>query len=254
MISGRVVDLAAEAPFDASIAAGLDSTRGIANGNAVRGVLRSVETASISAEINARLVYLPQREGDAIVKGQPIVKFDCTRIVAELAAAEATYQRLLLVYETEQKLEGYEAAGSLSVEQARYDMLKAEAERQVLEARKASCTILAPFDGRVVEKVAQVHEMAEPNQPILKIVNDSRIELVMMIPSSWLRRLPAGTRFTLHVDELARNFPAHVVQSTGVIDPVSQSARLIGELDDASSDVLPGMSGTVYFEADVSMR
>ncbi len=230
--------------------AGLAGRESIANGSSVRVVLRALESASISAELSARIIYLPRREGDRIVKGEPIVKFDCARTQAELAAADATYQGLRTAYEAEVKLETYAAAGSLAVARAHYEMLKAEAERGVLEVKRTGCTIVAPFDGIVTEKAAQIHEMAEPNQPILKIVNASSLELVMMVPSSWLPKMVAGTPFALHVDELDRSFPARVIQSTGMIDPVSQSGRLIGELAEPARDALPGMSGTAVFEME----
>ncbi len=253
--SKPVVDWASPAALDAEFEAGrlpedFAGTEGIASGSSVRAVMRSLESASISAELSARITYLPRREGDRIAKGEPLVKFDCAKLEAELAAADATYQSLRIAHEAEAKLEEYAAAGRLAVDRARYEMLRAEAERGVLEVKRAGCTIVAPFDGIVTEKVAQLFEIAQPNQPILKFVNASSLEMVMMVPSSWLPRMIAGTPFVLHVDELGRSFPARVVQSTGMIDPVSQSGRLIGEFTLPVRGVLPGMSGTAAFEME----
>lgn len=213
----------------------------------VRVVFRSYETASIGAEINAKIIYLPQREGDRFVRGERLVEFDCRKVHAEADAARAALKAHRAAYEAQLTLLRYQATGTLTVEQARSEMEKSQADVRGLEAKLASCSIIAPFDGRVVEKTAQLHEIAQPNQPLIKIINESKLELVLMIPSSWLADIGIGMRFTVSVDETGERHEARIVQSTGLIDPVSQSARLLGELVKPAPTVLPGMSGTASF-------
>jgi multidrug efflux pump subunit AcrA (membrane-fusion protein) len=128
------------------------------------------------------------------------------------------------------------------VEQALHQYEKAQAEQRLYAVKLESCRILAPFDGVVTEKVAQMHEVAQPNQPLIKIINQSRVELVMMVPSAWLPRL-SGAAFPVKIDETGLVHQARVLQSTGLIDPVSQTSRVIAELTGPAHDVLPGMSG-----------
>lgn len=223
-------------------------------GDGARVIIRSYETAAIGAEINARITHLPQREGDRFSKGDLIVAFDCRKIVAEHDAARAAWKAHRAAYEAQRHMQHYKAAGTLAVDQSKFEMEKFDADVRGLEIRLTSCAIHAPFNGRVVEKVAQVHEIAQPNQPLVKIINDEKIELVLMIPSSWLAKVSEGTRFLVRIDENGESHDARIVQSTGLIDPVSQSARLIAELITASPSVLPGMSGTALFNRETSMK
>jgi membrane fusion protein, multidrug efflux system len=227
--------------------AGSQINTGVASGDTVRVVVRSYETASIGAELNARITHLPRREGDRFQKGDLIVEFDCRKINAEHQGAVASYKAHLASYENQRQMQRYKAAGGLSVDQARFEMEKAEADVLGLDARRASCKIFAPFDGRVIEKAAQVHEIAQPNQPIIKIINESKLELVLMVPSGWLARVAEGTAFQVRIDESGEVHDARIVQSTGLIDPVSQSARLIAELVKPAATVVPGMSGSAVF-------
>ncbi len=226
---------------------GVTTTGGVASGDNVRAVVRSYETAAISAEINARITYLPGREGDLFRKGDLLVEFDCRRTVAEYEAAQAAFNAQRAAYEGQLEMLRYMAAGTLAVDQARFEMERAAAEVRGLDAKRKSCRIYAPFDGRVTEKAAHVEEIAQPNQPLIRIINERKLELVFMVPSSWLPVITAGTRFTVKIDETGESHLARVVQSTGLIDPVSQSARLIAEIVEASPTVLPGMSGTADF-------
>jgi membrane fusion protein, multidrug efflux system len=217
------------------------------NASPIRVVVRSYETAALSAEINARITQLPQREGDRFKKGDVIIEFDCRKITAEHDGALAALRGHQSIYENQQQLLRYKAAGSLAVNQALHELEKAKAEVRGLEAKRSGCQITAPFDGRVTEKSAQVHEIAQPNQPILKIINEGKMELVMMVPSNLLSKVADGTKFRVKLDENGEHHDARIVQSTGLIDPVSQSARMIAELTDAPSNVIPGMSGTAMF-------
>lgn len=212
-----------------------------------RVVVRAEEIAAISSELNARITHLPRREGDKFRKGDVIVAFDCRRLTAERDAAEAVMKGLDAAYQSQKRLLEYNAAGTAAVEQALYEHERARAELHGIELRLEACRIVAPFDGTVIEKSAQVHEIAQPNQALMKIVNETKLDLVMMIPSSWLPLIAAEPRVHVHIDETGQTLAARVVQSTGVIDPVSQSTRIIAELIGAAPGVLPGMSGTATF-------
>lgn len=227
---------------------------GSAGASPIRVVVRSYESASIGAEINARITLLPRREGDTFKKGDVIVEFDCRKMVAEHDAAVATLKGHRAVLENQRQLLHFKAGGALAVNQAKHEVEKAEAEVRGLEARRSGCRIVAPFDGRVIEKAAQVHEIAQPNQPIMKIINEGKLELVMMIPSNLLAKAGAGTRFRVKLDENGEQHEARIVQSTGLIDPVSQSARMIAELVGGAANVVPGMSGTAIFAGGRSVK
>ena len=210
--------------------------------DSIRVVVRSFETAAIASEVNARITYLPAREGDAFRKGDILVEFDCRRAIAEHDAAQANMRELQAAYQSQLKLLEYKSTGTVAVEQALHQYEKAQAELRLYAVKLESCRILAPFDGVVTEKVAQMHEIAQPNQPLIKILNQSRVELVMMVPSAWLPRI-SGAAFPVKIDETGRVHQARVLQSTGLIDPVSQTSRVIAELVGSGQDVLPGMSG-----------
>jgi membrane fusion protein, multidrug efflux system len=218
-----------------------------ASASPIRVVVRSYETAAIGSEINARITRLPQREGDRFKKGDVIVEFDCRKIDAEHDAAAAVLSAHQMAYENQRQMLRYKAGGTLAVNQARHELDKAKAEVRGLEAKLTGCQIKAPFDGRVTEKAAQVHEIAQPNQPLMKIINEGKLELVLMVPSSLLSKVAEGTRFRVQLDENGDRHDARIVQSTGLIDPVSQSARMIAELVGTPSHVVPGMSGTAMF-------
>lgn len=239
---------AEEPPRRLAAARPLEAGHSVATDNSVRGVVRSFETASITAELNARIERLPVREGDRIKKGDVLVEFDCTRVRAERDAAAAHARAQRIVHTNQVKLLQYKAAGRLAVKQSAAELDKAEAEVRSHNAKVGTCRILAPFGARVAEKLVQAHEIAQPNQPLVKLVNEERLELVLMVPSSWLASLTSQGALRLRMDETGTMHSARILQSAGVIDPVSQSARVIAEIVDPPASIVPGMSGTIFFD------
>ena len=64
----------------------------------VRGVVRAVQEAWLTTELNARVTGVSRREGEAFVKGEVLITFDCDkyRFDLEAARAEETFHRIAL--------------------------------------------------------------------------------------------------------------------------------------------------------------
>ena len=219
-----------------------------------RVVVKAEQNVAISAEINARITRMPFKEGDRFEAGAVLVEFDCQRIRAELAAAQAANKLHRNAYETMSHLQKLGSSGVYNVRQAQFEMERSAAEVDSLKAKQATCTIRAPFAGAVVERLAAAHEVVSPNQPVLKIVDRAEPELQLIVPSSWREWLTVGTTFEVDIDENRRSYQASVQNISGAVDPVSQTLRVLARLQGNAGEVMPGMSGMARFAARRSGR
>ncbi|MDD2762058.1 MAG: HlyD family efflux transporter periplasmic adaptor subunit, partial [Methylomonas sp.] len=110
------------------------------------------------------------------------------------------------------------------------------------------CQIQAPWAGRVVETLAHAHETVAPGKELLRILDDSKLEIDVLVPSKWLSSLKVGTPFRFKVDETGKEYAAKITELGARVDPVSQTIRLTGSLDNQDADLLAGMSGSAAFE------
>ena len=222
----------------------------VSDENAVRVVVRPFQHVTLGSELNARIAKMPFKEGERFKTGDVLVSFDCSRTEAELASATAVHNGHKNAYSNVAEMQKYKAAGTFSVRQAKFEMEKSGADVRSLEAKRASCKIVAPFSGRVVDKMVQAYEVVSSNQPLLKIVDDSRPELDLMVPSRWLNWLKPGSPFAVQIDETGETYNAIVGQIGGAVDPVSQSVRLTADIPAPSTTILSGMSGTATFAGE----
>ncbi|MGL4440351.1 MAG: efflux RND transporter periplasmic adaptor subunit [Bosea sp. (in: a-proteobacteria)] len=231
-----------------SLQAGPPPSRRAAPGSpadVLRATIRAGQQVTLSAEISARIVKLPLREGDRFKAGDVLVAFDCVRLDAEFGAAKAFAAAHRNNLDNILYLERHQAAGWHSVRQTRLEHEKASQELKAIEARRTLCTVIAPFNGRIAEKLVYTHEIANQNQPLLRIVDESHVELQVLVPSRHLRDVTIGQIIRVDVDEAGKAYDARISQIAGAIDPVSQTVRIMAELVRPDADVLAGMSGTV---------
>ncbi len=213
-----------------------------------RGVVRSQVEATIAMDYTARIVRIPVLEGESFLEGDVLIAFDCKRFNAEIAAARANAVAQELVYVNNKRLLSRGAIGANEVKVSQAQAEKARAEHSAAQARTGTCDYRAPFNGKMVQRVAQEHESPAANQPLIKIVDTSRLEVEAIVPSAWLKWMKPGQGLSFHIDETGRAVAGEVVRLGATVDPVSQSLMVYFSLSDQDATILPGMSGTATFD------
>ena len=213
----------------------------------VRAVIKANASATISVAISARVKALPFREGQSFNKGDVLVSFACDRYVADLRAKTAAYKARSLVAKNNTRLLRHQAVGKNELAVSISQMAEAEAVKDGQAALVRQCEIIAPYDGKMVERLINTHEIPAPNQPLFKIIDRSKVEVKLIVPSRWLVWLRPNISFVMQLDETGEVLRARVTRMGAIVDAVSQTVKVTGELLSPSNKVLPGMSGTATF-------
>ncbi len=210
-------------------------------------VINALEEARIASDIGGTILSIPFREGERVKKGDVLLKFDCRTQEAELNKALADKRNTESNLKNTIKLESYGASSAFESVKAKSDFDKSVAEVDRLNAIVSKCSIQAPFDGSLVEKFVQPFNTVKPGEPLLKVINPNKIELVMRVPSSWLSWLTIGSKFDVFVYELNQKFPAQVDNINAQVDAVSRTVKIRGNLSTPNKRLLPGMTGEAIF-------
>jgi len=217
-----------------------------------RGVVMANAEITLGAGLAARIKNMPFKAGQGFKKGQELVAFDCARQAADLRGAQAALGKATSFYSGKKRLKARGAAGGQEVREAAADVASAKASVDALSEVISQCKIKAPFNGRVVERHADTFETPAANAPIMTVVDDSALELDLIVPSTWLRWVKKGTSFRFSVDELGETFEAKVDRMGAKVDAVSQTVKLTGSFVKRPGSVLAGMSGTAAFSPPVN--
>jgi multidrug efflux pump subunit AcrA (membrane-fusion protein) len=105
-------------------------------------------------------------------------------------------------------------------------------------------TIVAPFDGVVVQKLAYEGEMAAPGTALLKVENPDRLQLEISVPEENLRFVHVGQPVKVQVDAVNQTLNATIQQIVPAADPNSRSF-LVKIPINGSDKLISGMFGRI---------
>ncbi len=201
----------------------------------------------LSAELAAKVSRLTLKEGDRFNAGQVLVAFDCAIFQAQLNKAEAQLEAARQTLRVNKRLAELDSISKLEVDQADAKVKESMAEAASMRVVTGKCSLSAPFAGRVAKVHVDPYQYVAQGKPLLDIIDTRNPEVRMIMPSKWLGWVTKGTRLTVVVDDLGREYKARVSRIGARIDPVNQSVSLAAEVEGSPPELLPGMSGWAVF-------
>ena len=216
------------------------------------GTLRAAQTSELAGQMMANIVEIRVHEGDRVQRGQVLAVLDEAQpraaldrataadlasqqgIMAadsDLALAESTFKRYQTLYEKKSvsPQEFDEVKARYQAAEARRDMARA-AQTQAKAALQQAHTalgytrILAPFDGLVTEKKADVGALVSPGMPIFTVEDLHRYRLEATVNETDLRYVRMGQQAPVIIDAVGdRELKGRVVEIVPAADAASRS-------------------------------
>jgi RND family efflux transporter MFP subunit len=207
------------------------------------GTTEAIERSTVAAEVSGLVKDFPVREGDFVKKGELLAKLRSTDLALRLKAALATRGKVranLAFSEKEliryTKLKDADSIAASKYDEALYqsqaleqELLRTEAEIELLNDDIKKKRILAPFSGFVAQEHAQVGEWIEVGGPVVTLVDLERIKVTVDVPERFAVQLSRKSRVRVLIasisdeafigeisgilpegDSQARTFPVHV--------------------------------------------
>lgn len=233
------------------------------------GTVRSRTSALVSARIPGTVTVLRVREGDRVHKGQLLGELESKEQVAQATGAaavideakrgldeakahqqlaDATFARFKKLYDeqalTRQEFETRQTERDL----AHKAVARAEARlRQAEQAAKAAGTvadytkIIAPINGIIVARHADLGSTVFPGQPIFTIDDEGSYQLELAVPESQISSVRPGSPVQVQIDALGSSINARIVEVVPAADPGSRTYTAKVPL--AAKGVRSGMFG-----------
>jgi membrane fusion protein, multidrug efflux system len=218
---------------------------GSTNGGApeIRAQLTPLHYTTLSSEMAGRIDKIATRVGEHFHEGDVLILFECAVPRAQMAHAQAVLTQGEKTYEINRRLVALKSMGQLELDVSAAEVLKAKADLVAAEAVASKCSIAAPFSGVTVEQKAREFQYTTPGQALLDVLDDRALEVELIAPSHWLGWLKPGYPFKVKIDETDKTYSARVTRLGGRVDPVSQSIKVIGEINGDAPELMAGMSG-----------
>jgi RND family efflux transporter MFP subunit len=216
------------------------------------GTLRAAQTSQLAGQMMANIVEIRVHEGDRVQRGQVLAVLDeaqpraaldrataadlasqqgITAADSDLTLAESTFKRYQTLYEKksvspqefDEVKARYQAAESRR-DMARAGQTQAKAALQQAHTALGYTRILAPFDGLVTEKKADVGALVSPGMPIFTVEDLHRYRLEATVNETDLRYVRMGQQAPVMIDAVGdRELKGRVVEIVPAADAASRS-------------------------------
>lgn len=225
------------------------------------GRARAAREAALSFRVSGQLSDRRVDVGDFVEKGDTVavldpgpIQADVSRLKADLAASkydfkakDDQYDRVIILVKkgTYSEARGDMSRGERDSAAARVDSVRSALKRAELDL---SYTVLkAPYAGRVVAVYAENFEEVAVKEPIVRLLDLTRIEIVVDFPETRIALAPLVEELTVTFDAFPDLELIGVIKEIG--SEASQTTRTypITVAMDQPEDavILPGMSGWV---------
>ena len=227
--------------------------------------------AAVASKGTGRLVFLGVEEGDKVSKGQVIARLEDADVVA---AREQARQNLRLaqadLYEAKKNLERTRilvekemiARAEYDVAEARYKRVIATIEVAKFALREADVAvqntrIVAPFDGTVLKKNADVGEIVAPlagaassRAAVVTIADMSSLEVDADVSEANITRVTPDQPCEITLDAYPQHrYPGYVANIVPTADRAKATVLVKIKFKEYDRRVLPEMSAKVTFLA-----
>jgi RND family efflux transporter MFP subunit len=227
--------------------------------------------AAVASKGTGTLVYLAVEEGDRVKKGQVIARLDDSDVMASLKRArenlrvaeadlddaKKNYDRMRAVIDTR------------AISQADYDAAEARYKRVIstIEAAKYAVTeaevavantrIIAPFDGTVLKKNADVGEIVAPlagaissRAAVVTIADMSSLEVEADVSEANITRVASAQNCEITLDAYPQNYYAgYVANIVPTADRAKATVLVKIKFKQYDQRVLPEMGAKIAFLA-----
>ena len=170
------------------------------------GRAKATQEVDLAFRVAGPLIEFPVDVGDKVKAGEIVARIDprdfevnvksaqgkLDNAIAALRRAQSEYQRELNIFKQDPG-----ATSQTAVDRKREQRDKARADIKSLEANLDSAKdqleytyLKAPFDGNVVSTFVENFENVQAKEPILRILDDSKVEMVVNIPESMISLAP----------------------------------------------------------------
>jgi HlyD family secretion protein len=237
--------------------------RDVAATVAVTGAISARNDMPIGPEGDGgRIAAVYVEAGDQVRAGQVLAQLDPSVVASQVAAAAAARDELKAAVDSaEAEFKRAESARSaFSVEDlerrrtaamtARARVNVAEAQLAEAQARLTRTRIVAPSDGIVLTRTAEVGQVAMPSGVLFRMARNGEIEMRAIVAEQDMPRLRTGQSARVYLSGVARAFAGHVWQVGAVIDPATRQGSVRIALPPPQSDLRPGAFARGEIEVD----
>lgn len=210
-------------------------------------VVEAVKQATLAAQVPGRVVEVRADAGDAVKRGQLLMRIDAREAAEGHAASQAMLSNAKAHFERTKNLYEQKFISKAALDKAESDYRAARANSGAAAASASHASIVSPLAGFVAQRHAEAGEMATPGSPLITVYDPKGLRVTSSIPQYKLAEVRANLRAKVEFPGSGQWIDATRVEVFPSADPRTHTVLARVYLPENLPGVIPGMFARAHF-------
>ena len=193
----------------------------------LQGSVETDQNVLINSEQPGVIKQIHVKEGQRVSKGQALVTIDSEILQNNIDELETGLEMADYMLNKQLSLNEQGLGTEIELEQAKNQKKSLENKLKTLRTQKGKTVVRAPFSGVVDQIFPNLGEMASPQAPLIRLVNNKDVRVSADVAESHLASIKVGTM----VDIIFPNFDNKTISSAvtylgNFIDPINRTFKV----------------------------
>jgi len=199
------------------------------------GTVRPKLSAAIEAKVIGRIDQMLVVPGQSVKAGEQLVQLNAHEIQSRFDQAAAAREQAENDLKRATALQEQKILSSAEFDNAQSRFRMAAAAEAEAKTMLGYTDIVAPFDGVITRKLADVGDLAAPGKPLLQMENPDTLRFEADVPEALIGNVKLCDKLAVHIAAVAGEIAGAVAEMSPTADPNSRTYLV--KLD------LPGVAG-----------
>lgn len=204
----------------------------------------NVETSQdilLTAEMGGLITKVNVKSGDRVLAGQTLVLLDAALVNSGAQEIETQLEYAEYMLKKQEELNAKGVGSEFDYETARNGVKSLRSRLNSLNTQRGKSAIKAPFSGIIDVVYAKQGQMAGPQSPLLRLVNNSNVEITASISEKHLSKIKVGTLIEVSFPNFNNTILNLKVNTVGnFIEPTNRTFRIAAKVS-GNKELLPNM-------------
>ncbi|WP_421895360.1 efflux RND transporter periplasmic adaptor subunit [Marinoscillum sp.] len=164
------------------------------------GVFEAEESLSLISETQGTVRRVEVKEGDRVMKNDPILKIDDASLQAQYTSAVASYDKAKKDLERYQKLETTGSVSKQQIEEVALVVRNAEANLEAINQQLRFTNVKSPISGFINQILVEEGEFVMSGTKVVEVINVNELEFTLMVSESDLSFVKEGLEVSISTD------------------------------------------------------
>ena len=207
----------------------------------IQGSIETDKNILINAEMSGLITGISVKEGQAVSKGQTLAILDASILASNVEELKAQLEYAEYIFNKQEELNKRGVGSEFELKAAKNQVISLKSKINSINVQQGKAVIRAPFSGVIDKLFAHQGQIANPQSPILRLVNNKTVDVVASLSEKHYAKVHIGTPIKVTFPNyLDTSIILNITNVGNFIEPTNRTFRIMSTIKN-NSFLLPNM-------------